>query len=122
MKTKDIFIFIFVSLILTALKIALLIWLYKIGYLLHYFIIAIVFGVIYYSVLFFTHDEKLNFSTDNDEKDDNKDKDAKKIEIEINNDKIIQKDSGEAQKVLKNISTEDITINNHENPPDEKQT
>ena len=63
MKNKDIFnlIFIaFIGLILIALKIALLIWLYKNGYLLYYFIIAIVFSVIYYSVLFFTHGKKLN--------------------------------------------------------------
>ena len=89
--------------------------------LLHYLIFVAVVGIVLFWLSLFTKNGlKSICEAPND--NDNKEKDAKKIEIEINNDKIIQKDSGEVLKVLKNISTEDITINNHENPPDEKQT
>ena len=124
MKTDDdklIIAYIVYGLIIIIIKIAILVWLYKIGYLLHYLIFLVVMGIVSFIVSIFTPiEEKSVGKTQNDS--DNIDKAAKKIELEINNDKIIQKDASEALKVVENLSVDDKNLDKSETLPSEKQT
>ena len=124
MKTDDdklIIAYIVYGLIIIIIKIAILVWLYKIGYLLHYLIFLVVMGIVSFIVSILTPiEEKSVGKTQNDS--DNIDKAAKKIELEINNDKIVQKDASEALKVVENLSVDDKNLDKSETLPSEKQT
>lgn len=105
-------------LLIIALKIALLVWLYKIGYLLHYFIVAIVFAIIYYTLLYFYQDKKLIVNSDNkvniDDDDENKEAPLTENDIE----KLSANETNEVLNVLKNVTSEDNTEDNHEDIPE----
>lgn len=122
MKTDDdklIIAYIVYGLIIIIIKIAILVWLYKIGYLFHYLIFLVVMGIVSFIVSIFTPiEEKSVGKTQNDS--DNIDKAAKKIELEINNDKIIQKDASEALKVVENLSVDDKNLDKSKTLPSEK--
>ena len=124
MKTDDdklILAYIVYGLIIIIINIAILVWLYKIGYLLHYLIFLVVMGIVSFIVSILTPiEEKSVGKTQNDS--DNIDKAAKKIELEINNDKIVQKDASEALKVVENLSVDDKNLDKSETLPSEKQT
>ncbi len=105
MKKSEIFV-VFIYLLIIALKIALLVWLYKIGYLLHYFIIAIVLSLFLFP---FIKEKKKVFPNVNTDSRSS------------NNEKISQKDTSETLKVLKNVSIEDKTVDNYEDISDEKE-
>ena len=120
MKAEDGYLsiaFIVWGLIKLIVKIAILVWLYKIGYLFHYLIFLVVLGIVLFLVSMFTNNEEKSVS---ETQNDNIDKEAKKIEIEINNEKIIQIDSSEALKVVENLSVEDKTFDNAETIPSKK--
>ena len=126
MKTDDdklIIAYIVYGLIIIIIKIAILVWLYKLGYLFHYFVFILVTSLIYIIFALVTgFGDGKNIKNDNEKDNAIKDIAAEKLEKEINEDKIIQKDASEALKVVENLSVDDKNLDKSETLPSEKQT